>query len=96
MKSDVLDGFDTIKACTAYKIDGKETRDFPYSIDEGDVEPVYRTIPGWKTPMSAMKSEGEFPAAFTDYITFLESELNVPIAIVSIGPDREQTIIRSL
>lgn len=96
MKSDVLDGFDTIKACTAYKVDGKETRDFPYSIDEGNIEPVYRSLPGWKTPMSGMKSESEFPAEFNDYIKFLESELNIPIAIVSIGPDREQTIIRSL
>ncbi|MDE6308723.1 MAG: adenylosuccinate synthase [Muribaculaceae bacterium] len=96
MKSDVLDGFDTIKACVAYKIDGKETRDFPYSIDEVTVEPVYRSLPGWKTPMNEMKNESEFPAAFNDYIKFLESELNIPISIVSIGPDREQTIIRSL
>ncbi len=96
MKSDVLDGFDTIKACVAYNIDGKETRDFPYSIEGDSIEPVYRSLPGWKTSMSSMKSESEFPAAFTDCIHFLEQELNVPIAIVSLGPDREQTIVRSL
>ena len=96
MKSDVLDGFDEIKACVAYRIDGKETTRFPFCIDEERIEPVYVTIPGWKTPMSAMKSEDEFPQAFRDYVAFLEKELNTPIAIVSIGPDREQTIVRSL
>ncbi|MCM1164089.1 MAG: adenylosuccinate synthase [Muribaculaceae bacterium] len=93
MKSDVLDGFDEIKACTAYKIDGKETRQFPYSIEEG-IEPVYTTLPGWKTDMTAMQSEEEFPAEFKAYIDFLEKELATPITIVSIGPDRKQTIVR--
>lgn len=95
MKSDVLDGFDEIKACTAYKIDGKLTTDFPYSVDGIDVEPVYTTLPGWKTDMTGMKSEEEFPQQFSDYITFLERELGTPISIVSIGPDREQTIVRT-
>lgn len=95
MKSDVLDGFDEIKACTAYKIDGKLTTDFPYSVDGIDVEPVYTTLPGWKTNMTGMKSEEEFPQQFSDYITFLERELGTPISIVSIGPDREQTIVRT-
>lgn len=95
MKSDVLDGFDEIKACTAYKIDGKLTTDFPYSVDGIDVEPVYTTLPGWKTDMTGMKSEDEFPQQFSDYITFLERELGTPISIVSIGPDREQTIVRT-
>lgn len=95
MKSDVLDGFDEIKACTAYKIDGKVTTDFPYSVDGIDIEPVYTTLPGWKTDMTGMKSENEFPQQFRDYITFLERELGTPISIVSIGPDREQTIVRA-
>ena len=94
MKSDVLDGFDEIKACVAYEIDGVETRDFPYSIEEENVKPVYVTLPGWKTDMTKMKSEDEFPAAFKDYIAFLERELATPITIVSIGPDRTQTIER--
>lgn len=93
MKSDVLDGFDTIKACDAYEIDGKVTRDFPYSIDEG-IKPVYTTIKGWNTPMSHLTSEEQFPAEFNDYMAFLEEKLGVPITIVSVGPDREQTIIR--
>lgn len=94
MKSDVLDDFDTIKVCTAYKANGKETQDFPFSIDEG-VEPIYKELPGWKTDMTHIKAENEFPEAFKNYIKFLETELNVPITIVSVGPDREQTIVRN-
>ena len=90
MKSDVLDGFDEIKACTAYRINGEETTQFPYSIEE-DIEPVYTTLPGWKTDMTGMQSEDEFPKEFSDYISFLEKELATPITIVSIGPDRKQT-----
>lgn len=93
MKSDVLDGFDEIKACTAYRINGEETKQFPYSIEEG-IEPVYTTLPGWKTNMTGMQSEDEFPAEFKAYIDFLEKELRTPITIVSIGPDRKQTIVR--
>ncbi len=93
MKSDVLDGFDEIKACTAYRINGEETKQFPYSIEEG-IEPVYTTLPGWKTDMTGMQSEDEFPAEFKAYIDFFEKELRTPITIVSIGPDRKQTIVR--
>jgi len=95
MKSDVLDGFSTIKACVAYKVDGKETRDFPYSIDNPEsVCPVYKEMPGWNTDLTVATSEKEFPKEFKDYIKFLEEELEVPIAIVSVGPDRTQTIER--
>ncbi len=93
MKSDVLDSFETIKACVAYQIDGKEVTEFPFEIDE-NVEPVYVDLSGWQTDMTKMKSEDEFPEEFNAYLTFLEDELNVPIKIVSVGPDREQTIIR--
>lgn len=95
MKSDVLDTFETIKACVAYRVDGVETRELPYSLEDG-IEPVYVEMPGWKQDMTAVKSEDEFPQAFKDYIAFLEHELEVPIAIVSVGPDREQTIERSI
>ena len=93
MKSDVLDSFDTIKACVAYKINGEETDEFPFDICDG-VEPVYVEIPGWKTDMTQMNSEDEFPEEFNAYVSFLEEELGVPVKIVSVGPDREQTIIR--
>ncbi len=92
MKSDVLDGFDTIKACVAYKKDGKQTDHFPYNIENG-IEPVYKELPGWKTDMTKFTSKEQFPQAFKDYIAFLEAELETPITIISIGPDREQTII---
>ena len=94
MKSDVLDGFDTIKACVAYKCNGEETRDFPFDIEKG-IEPVYQELKGWKTDMTRMISEEQFPQAFKDYVDFLEKELETPITIISIGPDREQTIIRA-
>ena len=93
MKSDVLDTFDTIKACVAYKIDGEEIDYFPYDINEG-VEPVYAELPGWKTDMTKMQSEDEFPEEFNAYLTFLEEQLGVEIKIVSVGPDRAQTIER--
>ena len=93
MKSDVLDTFDTIKACVAYKVNGKETKEFPFNIEEG-VEPVYQELPGWKTDMTGITSEDQLPKAFVDYIHFLEEQLETPVRIISVGPDREQTIIR--
>jgi len=95
MKSDVMDKFETIKACVAYKIDGQETEQFPFDLNNG-AESVYVELPGWKTDMTAVQSEDEFPEEFNAYISFLEEELEVPIKIVSVGPDREQTIIRYL
>ncbi|MDD2437031.1 MAG: adenylosuccinate synthase [Massilibacteroides sp.] len=93
MKSDVLDTFESIKACVSYRIDGEEVTEFPYEIGES-IEPVYVELPGWNTNMTKMQSEDEFPEEFNAYLTFLEEELGVPIKIVSVGPDREQTIIR--
>lgn len=95
MKSDVLDSFDTIKACVAYEQNGQTIDYFPYSVEgAAAVKPVYTELPGWKCPLSDMKSEDEFPEEFNQYISFLEEELGTPITIVSVGPDREQTIVR--
>ena len=93
MKSDVLDTFDTIQACVAYNVDGHKITDFPFDINQS-VEPVYVELPGWKTNMTKMQSEDEFPKEFNAYLSFLEKELGVAIAIVSVGADREQTIVR--
>ncbi len=93
MKSDVLDGFETVKACVAYKQNGQLIDYFPYNIEEG-IEPVYQELPGWNADMTKMTSEEQFPKEFTDYINFLEKELETPIIIISIGPDRDQTIVR--
>lgn len=93
MKSDVLDGFDTIKACVSYNVNGKEYDYLPYDIAD-NVTPNYVELPGWSEDMTKMTSEDEFPEEFNAYIDFLERELKVPIAIVSVGPDRDQTIFR--
>ena len=93
MKSDVLDDFDTIRICVAYEIDGVETEDFPFEINDS-TKPVYAELPGWKTNMTKMQSEDEFPEEFNAYLSFIEESLGVKIKIVSVGPDREQTIIR--
>ena len=93
MKSDVMDGFDTIKACVAYELpNGEITRDFPYEID--NVKPVYKKLKGWNVDMTKFNDETQFPRTFKDYIDFLETELETPIGIISIGPDRKQTIVR--
>ena len=93
MKSDVLDTFATIKACVAYNINGKITTELPYDLSK-DVEPVYKEIKGWQTDLTQCTSEEQLPQAFLDYITFLEKELETPISIISVGPDRAQTITR--
>ena len=93
MKSDVLDSFDTIKACVAYRQNGQEIDYFPYSVEEG-IEPVYEELPGWQTDMTRLTAEEQFPEAFSNYIRFLEQQLETPIKIISIGPDRAQTIVR--
>ena len=93
MKSDVLDGFSTIKACVAYEMpDGSTTTELPYDISQ--VKHFYKELPGWKTDMTGFTDESQFPQAFKDYVAFLEDFLGTPIAIISIGPDRAQTIIR--
>ena len=93
MKSDVLDTFATIKACVAYNINGKITTELPYDLAK-DVEPVYKEIKGWQTDLTQCTSEEQLPQAFLDYITFLEKELETPISIISVGPDRAQTMTR--
>lgn len=93
MKSDVLDTFATIKACVAYNINGKITTELPYDLAK-DVEPIYKEIKGWQTDLTQCTSEEQLPQAFLDYITFLEKELETPISIISVGPDRAQTITR--
>ena len=92
MKSDVLDGFDTIRACVAYEKDGVQTTDMPFDTEGWTA--VYRDLPGWQEDLSTMTDESQFPQAFKDYIAFLEHELATPITILSVGPDRAQTIIR--
>ena len=94
MKSDCLDGFDTIKVCVAYKVNGVETDHFPFDT-QAKIEPVYKEFKGWKRDLSGIRSESEFPKEFRDYIEFMEQHVGVPIRIISVGPDREATIERA-
>ncbi|MFA5647322.1 MAG: adenylosuccinate synthase [Bacteroidales bacterium] len=92
-KADVLDTFDTIKIATAYRIAGVETQEMPFDIDT-EIEPIYKEFKGWKTPITALRSEKDLPAELLNFIKYIETETGVPISIVSVGPDREATIIR--
>ena len=92
MKGDVLDGFETIKVCTAYTKNGVTTTEMPY--DTEGWEPVYEDVKGWNTPLTEVRAEKDFPQAFADYIAYIEKATGTPISIVSVGPDREATIIR--
>ncbi|TKD62451.1 adenylosuccinate synthase [Flavobacterium sp. ASW18X] len=94
MKADVLSGFDTIKVCTAYHYKGEQITHLPYNIEAEYVTPVYTELKGWKEDLTKLSKAEELPAALNAYIAYLEKELNVPIKIVSVGPDRLQTILR--
>lgn len=93
MKVDVLSGFETIKVCTAYELDGETITDYP--VTPGDLarcKPVYRELPGWKEPIDQARSLKELPRTAVDYVQFVGNELGVPIDVVSVGPGREQTL----
>ena len=95
MKADVLNIFEEIKLCTAYELpSGEQIEKLPFEINELDIKPVYKTMKGWYCSLDGVSTYEEFPAALKDYVTYLEMELQVPIKLVSIGPDRTQTILR--
>ena len=94
MKGDVLSGIKTIKVCTHYKIQKKVIDYFPFDIQSESVTPHYVDIPGWEEDLTGIEEINELPKKFSDYIDFLEKELQTPIKIVSVGPDRKQTIFR--
>ncbi len=93
MKSDVMNDFDTIRVATAYDIGGQVSGEFPYDIADS-LKPVYTDFEGWKCDLRGCKSYGEFPAAFRRYVEFIERETGVPVRIISVGPDRGETIVR--
>ena len=94
MKGDVLSGFPTINVCTHYQTTDGKIDHLPFSIAPKDVTPVYETLPGWEEDLTKMTDEAAFPKNFKDYINYLENALETPIKIVSVGPDRKQTIFR--
>ena len=93
MKSDVMNDFDTIKVATAYEIGGRSTSEFPYEITD-DLRPVYTEFEGWKCDLRRYGSYEEFPEAFKRYVEFIERQTGVPVKIISVGPDRGETITR--
>ncbi|ATA71998.1 MULTISPECIES: adenylosuccinate synthase [Capnocytophaga] len=94
MKADVLSGFDTLKVCTAYLYKGQEIKHLPYNIEEQNVTPIYTEMKGWAQDLTTIKDHNKLPQELLNYIDFLEKELEVPITLVSVGPDRTQTIHR--
>jgi adenylosuccinate synthase len=93
-KVDVLNKFETIRAATSYTIDGRESRELPFDLVHENYTPNYSEITGWYSDLSGVKEEAELPAACRDYVTFLERELEVPVSMVSTGPDREELVVR--
>jgi adenylosuccinate synthase len=94
MKGDVLSGFDTLKICTGYEYKGEVIKHLPYNIEPENVSPIYTEMKGWKEDLTKITSYEALPGEFKVYITYIEKELEVPIKVVSVGPDRTQTIMR--
>lgn len=95
MKADVLSGFDELKVCTQYELNGNKTSHIPFDVINNELKPVYITMKGWQADLTGCRSMDELPAEFMEYIRFIEEEVKVPITVISLGPDREQTIIRN-
>jgi adenylosuccinate synthase len=93
MKADVLSIFETIRICTHYKVNGNITDEFPFSICDNAIEPIYEDVPGWNCDLTGLTSYEAAPDALKNYVNYLEKLLEVPITIVSVGPDRSQTLI---
>ena len=92
MKSDVLDKFDTIRACTHYMINGERYDYFPYDVNDVEVIPVYEDLKGWNSDLTKLTSYEDAPNELKSYVRYLEQKLEVPITVVSVGPDRTQTL----
>lgn len=95
MKADVMDTFDSVKIAVSYKINGVETDEIPFDT-YAEIEPVYKEFKGWKRDLTAVTQECDLPFEFMNYVRFIEKETGVPINIISLGPDREQTIFREV
>lgn len=94
MKCDVMNDFDTIRVCVGYELDGQPIDYFPFEATSDNIRPIYRDFPGWKCDLSACKTYDELPVQLREYVSFIEAETKVPVSIISIGPDRSETIFR--
>jgi adenylosuccinate synthase len=92
MKSDVLGIFEHINVCTHYLINGEKVTDFPYDVTDLDIEPIYEQLEGWHCDLTELEDFAAAPAPLKNYVTYLEAQLNVPIRVISVGPDRKQTL----
>lgn len=92
MKADVLSGFKTIKICTSYLYKGNEIEHFPYDINSENIEPIYKSFNGWEDDLTQKEDFDDLPKSLKEFISYIEKELNIPMSIVSVGPDRKQTI----
>lgn len=93
MKADVLNDFQTIKVATSYKVNGVETTEFPFETNE-QIEPVYKEFKGWMCDINSIRNYDEFPVELKEYVEYIEKETGVPVRIISVGPDRQETIVR--
>jgi adenylosuccinate synthase len=93
-KADVLSGFKKINVCTSYKVDGKECLELPFSNNQ-PVEPIYTELRGWEEDISGVRKFDDLPDALKEYIEFIEQHTGIPVTMVSVGPDREETIFRN-
>ena len=94
MKSDVMSGIDKIKICTSYEQYGKEISRMPFSLNSGNLTPIYTEFNGWQEDITDSKNESQLPENLKKYISFIEEKLEVPVKIISLGPGRDQTIYR--
>jgi adenylosuccinate synthase len=96
MKADVLSDFEDLEICTHYLFEGEKIDYLPYDISPDKVQPIYARVAGWHTDLTQLQTEADFPHALSAYISFIEEALEIPITVVSVGPDRKQTIIRQV
>ena len=94
MKADVLSGFDTIEICTEYNIDGIKTSTLPFDLNLGNIKPIYKSFKGWTEDISKISKDEELPIELHNYVSFIEEFVGVPIKLISVGPDRSETIYR--
>lgn len=94
MKSDVMNDFDTIRVCVGYRLEGKEIDYFPFEATDTNIEPIYKEFAGWKSDVSKCRTYDELPQPLKDYIAFIEQYTSVPVSIISVGPERSETIVR--
>lgn len=94
-KSDVLSGFEEVLVCDRYQINGQETNEIPFSLQDVNAQPLYRNFPGWTGDLSKIRNYSDLPETFRNYMSYVESQIGVPVNVISVGPDREETIRRN-